>query len=136
MGLVLALLGLVMSAIDFFSFTEKCERAALCLKDSLKVRKRQADALLDSMLRYLAYLCAVVLIAALLAGLAVFIKGSASQGIYLMVVFAGCVVAIWAQLFLGIVVGVLHILSMPRKGIVGSLGLLLALVGVLIEFVR
>jgi hypothetical protein len=132
MGLVLALLGLGMSVIDFFSLTEHCERAAQCLRERLKSAWRRVDDY--SLFRYLGV---VFLTTALLslAGIMVIEDGTA-LAVYETTVFAGGLVACWAQLFLGIAIGVFHLLSLPRKGIIGSVGLLLALVGVLIEFVR
>lgn len=131
MALVFALIGLVLAAMDFFSLTERCESAAVCLRDRITgVFDALAERFGDSGFRLIGTAAAITVVGSFVAILA--LPGEAG-GIVAAVLFASMFGLIFLQFFLTVTVLGLHLLSLPRKGIVGSLGLLLAIGGVLAE---
>ncbi|MBP6012312.1 MAG: hypothetical protein KBA31_08810 [Alphaproteobacteria bacterium] len=131
MALMLALIGLFLAAMDFFSLTERCERAAVCLRDRITgVFDALAERFGDSGFRLIGTAGAIAVVGSFIAILAL---PREAGGIVAAVLFASVFALIFLQVFLAAAVFSLHLLSLPRKGIVGSLGLLLAIGGVLAE---
>ena len=143
MGLALAFLGLLLAAIDFFSLSERCERAAQCLKDQLAGAQPGVDRMIDgssprgpSMRHYFGYVAVVSLCVLVVSIVAISTLDGMALAVVMIAVMVIAFIAITAQLFLGMAVGLLHLLSLPRKGIIVSVGLLIAVAGFALEFAR
>jgi hypothetical protein len=139
MGLFLAIVGLLLTAIDFFDLTHRAEAFAVGLRNRLTIANNRRYAFNEGIekrfplvkwfalpeLIFIVGLCLTFLLGgtgnpvALTIGAIVFIGYFLYKG--------GVYILAYSVLFL-------HALSVPKKGIVATLGLVLAVIGVWIEF--